>query len=98
MMTGKTGPLVRRASLAARSMIGHALLAERGQHVFLRGEIIEEGSLADVGGFGDVLNGGFLIPALGEELQRGAKEAVAGFGAVALAAAAELGGGAERWK
>ena len=85
-MTGRTGPDWLRAAFTARSMIGDALLPEGRQDVLLRREIIEEGSLADVGGLGDGLDGGFLIAALREELQRGLKKAVASFGAVALAA------------
>ncbi len=65
---------------------GDALGAKRGENVFLRRKIIEERSLADVGGFGDVFNGGFQIAALGEEAEGGAKQALANFGAVALAA------------
>ena len=66
---------------------GDALGAEGGQHVLFRREIIEEGSFAHVGGFGDVLDGGFEIAAFGEEPQRGAKQTVADFGAMAFAAA-----------
>ena len=99
LMTGRTGPFCLRASCDGALDGGNALVAERGQHVLLGGEIIEEGSLADVGGLGDGLDGGLLIAALGEEPQRGAEKPFAGFGAVALAAArAGLADGAERWK
>lgn len=66
---------------------GEAFTAKSGEHVFLGGEIIKEGALADVGGFCDVLDGSFQEAALGKKLQGGAKQAIANFFAVALAAA-----------
>jgi len=64
-----------------------ALASEFGQDVLLGGEIIEKGAFAHIGRFGDVLDSGFQETAFSEEGQRGAVEAVAGFGAMAFAAA-----------
>src|SRR6202046_5796607 len=64
-----------------------ALAAEFGQDVLLGGKIIEKGAFAHIGRFGDVLDSGFQETAFSEEGQRGAVEAVAGFGAMAFAAA-----------
>ena len=51
------------------------------------GEIIEKGALADIGGVGDVLHGGFRETLLTEEVESGAKQPLANFRAAALAAA-----------
>ncbi len=56
--------------------------------MFFGPKIIEEGALADVSGFGDVLDRGFQKSAFGKKAQRGAKQAFADLGAMALAAAA----------
>src|SRR5271170_5917028 len=83
----------RRASFLKRAFHGSgALAAEFGQDVFLGGEIIKEGTLSYIGRFGDVLHGSFEKTTFGEEGQGGAVETIAGFGAMAFAAAGARGG------
>ena len=83
----------RRASFLKRAFQGSgALAAEFSQDVFLGGEIIEKSAFSYIGGFGDVLDGGFQETAFSEEGQGGAVEALAGFGAMAFAAAGARGG------
>ena len=55
-------------------------------------EVVEEGSLAHVGGFGNVFDGDVLEAVLGKELKCATEEAQAGRGGAALAAS-----GAEVW-
>ena len=64
--------------------------------MLFRLKIIEEGALAHVGCFGDVLDSGFKIAAFGEKPQRGAKQPLADFGAMAFAAARVGQGGVAR--
>jgi hypothetical protein len=53
--------------------------------VFFSGEIIEERSLADIGGVRDVFDGSFQIATLGKDPQGGTIDAFASFYATALA-------------
>ena len=66
---------------------GDTLGAECGEHMLFGREVIEESSLADVGGFGDVCDGGFQETAVRKKLERRLKKAVSNFGAAAFAAA-----------
>ena len=70
---------------------GHAFTAKFGQDMLFGGEIIEERPLADIGGFSDVLHGGFQESTLREQIQRGTVQAVARLRAVSLAASAPRG-------
>ena len=53
--------------------------------VFAR-KIVEERAFADVGGFGDVFDGGFSETFLGEEAKRRTEKTFADVGTAALAA------------
>jgi hypothetical protein len=64
----------------------HSFFAIPFKHVFLRGEIVEEGSLANIGRFGDVFHRSLEIAARSEELEGSAEDAFAHFDAVAFAA------------
>ena len=66
--------------------LGELHFSEGQEEVVFAGEIIEEGALADVGGVGDVFDGGVGEAALGEKIERGAEEALADLSAAALAA------------
>ena len=70
-----------------RFYFGNTLLAERVENVFFGLEIIEEGSLTHIGGLGDVFNRGVCKAAFGEQAQRAAHQAFAGFRVAALAPA-----------
>jgi len=50
----------------------------------LAGKVVEKSALADVGGFGDVFDGGLGKAFLGEETQSRAEEAFTDFGAAPL--------------
>ena len=77
----------RRACSSGAFDHGDALVSERGKHVFFGGEVVKKGPFADVGGIGDVLDGGFQIAALGKQLERGVEKPLAGFGPVTFSAA-----------
>jgi hypothetical protein len=66
---------------------GDAFSTQRGQHVLFCPEIVEEGSLANVGGFGNILDRRLQEAAFCEKLERGEEKALADLGAMALAAA-----------
>jgi hypothetical protein len=66
---------------------GDALRAKRGEHVFLGRKVIEESSLTNIGGIGNVLYGRLEIAPLSKDFQRSAEKALARFGAMAFAAA-----------
>ena len=89
--TASTGPFVERASCRARSHRSGTLAAELGQDVLLGRKIIKKGTLTYIGRFSDVLHSGFQEAALGEESQSSAVQAIAGFGAMAFAAAGARG-------
>src|SRR5438876_840021 len=59
---------------------------KRQKDVVLAWEIIEKGAFAHVSSLGDVLDGGFQEPFLGEKIERGAEKAFADFRAATLAA------------
>jgi hypothetical protein len=59
--------------------------------VILTGEVIEEGSFANVGSFSNVFDGDVSEAALSNELERAAEEPNAGFDGAALAAADDGG-------
>ena len=65
-------------------------LGEGDEEVILAWEIVEKSALAEVGSFGDVLDGGFGKAFLAELGERGAKEPFTDFGAATLTA---IGGG-----
>ena len=73
------------------SDFGELNLGHDAKDMVLGLEVVEEGSLAYVGGLGDVFDGNVLEAALREELKSAAKKADAGFGGTALAAACGLG-------
>ena len=56
------------------------------------GEIIEERAFADVGGVGDVLDGGIGETVLSEKVEGGAEKAFADFSGVSLTAIRRRGG------
>lgn len=72
--------------------LGDLHVAKGDQEMFLAGKIVEESAFADVGGFGDVFDGGFGKAFLGEEVQGGAEERLAS-GGTAASAATEVGVG-----
>ena len=57
--------------------------------MILAGEVVKEGAFADVGGFRDVLNGGFGEAFVGEKLEGSAEKALAGLSAAALTAGSD---------
>ena len=59
---------------------------EGQEEMVFAGEIVEEGAFADVGGVGDVFDGGIGEAALGEKIEGGAEKALADLSAAALAA------------
>src|SRR6266705_3850346 len=75
------------SSLDGRLQLAELHLSKSQQDVILAGEIIEEGALADIGGVGDVFHGGLRKTLLSEEVESGAKKALANFRAASLAAA-----------
>ena len=52
-------------------------IAKATQHVLLAGEVVEEGSLGHVGGFGDLLDSGGKEALAGEKVKSGAQDALA---------------------
>jgi len=60
--------------------------AEGEEDVFLAGEIIEERALAEIGGVGDVFDGGFGEALAGEEIECSAEKAFAALDGLAFAA------------
>ena len=60
------------------------------QHVIFTLEIVEEGSLADICGFGDVFYRDIGKAALGKKLKRTTEQAQAGFSGATLAASHAL--------
>jgi hypothetical protein len=71
---------------------GYALSSQCRQDMLFRPEIIKKRSLADVGGLRNVFHGGFKKAVLRKKAQRGAKKAVADFGAVPFTPARGRGG------
>jgi hypothetical protein len=71
---------------------GRALAPELRQDMLFGGEIIEKGPLSYIGRFGDVLHGGFQETARGKEGEGCAVQSIAGFSAMAFAAATARGG------
>jgi len=65
---------------------GDALGPKCGKHVFFGREVVEEGSLADVGRFGDVGDGGFQKPPVCKQLKGRLEKSVVNFSAAAFAA------------
>ena len=65
---------------------GELNLGHDAKDMVLGLEVVEEGSLAYVGGLGDVFDGNVLEAALREELESAAEKSDAGFGGTALAA------------
>ena len=57
--TSRMGRFDWRASRTVTSKLGELHFAEGHQDVFFAGEVVEEGAFADIGGFGDVFDGGF---------------------------------------
>ena len=64
--------------------------------MFFAGEVVEEGAFADVGGVGDVFDGGVGEALFGEDIESGAEQALMYFGAAPLAAIGDGEGGGRR--
>ena len=72
--------------IGGRTQLAELHFAKSEEDVVLAGEIIEKGAFADVGGIGDVFDGGFGKTFPGKEIESGAEEAFTEFSAAALAA------------
>ena len=78
------------ASVVASFHLAQLNFRHHSQHVVLALEIVEEGALADIGGFGDVFDGDIGEPALAKEPKRRTKQPQPRFGGAALAASHAL--------
>ncbi|HUL34487.1 MAG TPA: hypothetical protein VL128_11425 [Candidatus Eisenbacteria bacterium] len=61
-----SGLALRPGFFNRRLKLGELHFAEREEDVLFTGEIVEESSLAEIGGIGDVFDGGFLKAFAGE--------------------------------
>ena len=66
VLGGETGLSAGPTPTIELSASRHALVAVSRQNVFFSGEIIKEGAFANIGGFGDVLDGGVKISTPGK--------------------------------
>ncbi len=72
--------------IRSRAQLAKLHFAEGEEDVFLAGEIIEESAFAEVGGVGDVFDGGFGEAFAREKIESGAEKTLSAFDGLALAA------------